>query len=42
MGYYAAKELGIYEDYGLDVTIVPGGSTDVIDEVDSGCVLTLV
>lgn len=36
MGYYAAKELGIYEDYGLDVTIVPGGSTDVIDEVDSG------
>lgn len=36
MGYYAAKELGIYEDYGLDVTIVPGGSVDVIDEVDSG------
>ena len=36
MGYYAAKELGIYEDFGLDVTIVPGGSVDVIDEVDSG------
>ena len=36
MGYYAAKELGIYEDYGLDVTIVPGGSVDVCDEVDSG------
>ena len=36
MGYYAAKELGIYEDYGLDVTIVPGGSVDVVDEVDSG------
>lgn len=36
MGYYAAKELGIYEDYGLDVDIVPGGSVDVVDEVDSG------
>ena len=36
MGYYAAKELGIYEDFGLDVTIVPGGSVDVVDEVDSG------
>ncbi|MCD7929852.1 MAG: ABC transporter substrate-binding protein, partial [Clostridiales bacterium] len=36
MGYYAAKELGIYEAYGLDVTIVPGGSVDVVDEVDSG------
>ncbi len=36
MGYYAAKELGIYEQFGLDVTIVPGGSVDVIDEVDSG------
>lgn len=36
MGYYAAKELGIYEEYGLDVTILPGGSVDVIDEVDSG------
>ncbi|MCD8129017.1 MAG: ABC transporter substrate-binding protein, partial [Oscillospiraceae bacterium] len=36
MGYYAAKELGIYEDFGLDVTIIPGGSVDVIDEVDSG------
>lgn len=36
MGYYAAKELGIYEDFGLDVTIVPGGSVDVADEVDSG------
>lgn len=36
MGYYAAKELGIYEDYGLDVNIVPGGSVDVVDEVDSG------
>ena len=36
MGYYAAKALGIYEDYGLDVTIVPGGSVDVVDEVDSG------
>ena len=36
MGYYAAKELGIYEDFGLDVTILPGGSVDVVDEVDSG------
>ena len=36
MGYYAAKALGIYEDFGLDVTIVPGGSVDVVDEVDSG------
>ena len=36
MGYYAAKELGIYEDFGLDVDIIPGGSVDVIDEVDSG------
>ncbi len=36
MGYYAAKEFGIYEDFGLDVTIIPGGSVDVIDEVDSG------
>lgn len=36
MGYYAAKELGIYEDFGLDVTIVPGGSVDVVDEVDNG------
>ncbi len=36
MGYYAADALGIYEDFGLDVNIVPGGSVDVIDEVDSG------
>ena len=36
MGYYAAKALGIYEEFGLDVTIVPGGSVDVVDEVDSG------
>ena len=36
MGYSAAKALGIYEDFGLDVTIVPGGSVDVVDEVDSG------
>lgn len=36
MGYYAADALGIYEEFGLDVNIVPGGSVDVIDEVDSG------
>ena len=36
MGYYAAKELGIFEEYGLDVEIVPGGSVDVAEEVDSG------
>ncbi len=29
-GFYAAKELGLFEAEGLDVTIVPGGKTTVI------------
>jgi len=36
-GYYAAKELGFYEDVGLDVTIVEAeDQTNVIDEITSG------
>lgn len=36
MGYYAADVLGFYEEEGLDVTIVEGGSTSEIDAVESG------
>lgn len=36
MGYYAADVLGFYEDEGLDVTIVEGGTTSEIDAVESG------
>ena len=36
-GYYAAKELGYYQDAGLDVQIVPlQAGTDVVREVTSG------
>jgi NitT/TauT family transport system substrate-binding protein len=36
-GYYMAKEKGIYEKYGLDVTITPGGNTrDVPSSLKSG------
>jgi len=36
-GYYMAKEKGIYEKYGLDVTIMTGGYThDVITSLKSG------
>lgn len=31
MGYYVAKEKGYYEDEGIDITILPGGS-DIIPE----------
>ncbi len=36
MGYYAADVLGFYEEEGLDVTIVEGGTTSEIDAVESG------
>lgn len=36
-GYYMAKEKGIYEKYGLDVTIIPGGyEHDVPSSLKSG------
>lgn len=31
-GFYAAKVAGIYEKYGLDVEIVPGGKTTVVPQ----------
>ena len=36
MGYYVADVLGFYEEEGLDVTIVEGGTTSEIDAVESG------
>ncbi|MGD9707525.1 MAG: ABC transporter substrate-binding protein, partial [Candidatus Delongbacteria bacterium] len=36
-GYYAAKELGYYDEAGMDVNIIEGGlDTDVMKEVVSG------
>src|SRR5256885_10735899 len=32
-GYYAAKDLGYYKDYGLDVKIVPGGPDISADQL---------
>ena len=36
-GYYTARKLGIYEIYGIDVTIIPGGpNVSVIDCIKTG------
>ena len=35
-GYYAAKEMGFYEDFGLDVTLVPGTHLNGADAILSG------
>ncbi len=32
-GYYMAKEKGIYEKYGLDVILLPGGPKYPVDEM---------
>ena len=36
MGYYAADALGFYEEEGLEVTILEGGTTSEIDAVEDG------